>query len=107
MCVYWRHPSWETRVLFLSNLVSKHDHALTLVAVPDSVEVHVVLVVGEEEEAEPGVKGIDRNDEEDPHDVALFPGWAVKTKMHVDLEKTEETRLNTDRLLEAELTFYT
>ena len=48
-------------------------HVLTLVAVPDSVKVHVVLVVSEEEEAEPGVEGIDRNDEEDPHDVALLP----------------------------------
>lgn len=48
--------------------------SLTLVAVPDGVEVHVVLVVGEEEEAEPGVKGIDGDDEEDPHDVALLPG---------------------------------
>lgn len=52
---------------------------LTLITVPDGVEVHVVLVVGEEEKAEPRVKGIDGNDEEDPDNVALLPRRAVKT----------------------------
>lgn len=51
----------------------RQKHALTLIAVPDGVKVHVVLVVGEEEEAEPRVEGVDRNDEEDPYDVALLP----------------------------------
>lgn len=48
-------------------------HVFTFVAVPDGVKVNVVLVVGEEEEAEPRVKGINGNDEEDPYDVALLP----------------------------------
>lgn len=54
-------------------------HVLTFVAVPDSVKVDVVLVVGEKEEAEPRVEGVDRNDEEDPYDVALLPRWTVET----------------------------
>lgn len=51
---------------------------LTLIAVPDSVKVHIVLIIGEEEKAEPGVKGVDGNDEEDPHDVTLLPRRAVE-----------------------------
>lgn len=43
------------------------------IAVPDGVKVDIVLVVGEEEEAEPRVEGVDRNDEEDPYDVTLLP----------------------------------
>lgn len=60
---------------------------LTLIAVSDGAEVHVVLVIGEEEEAEPGVEGVDGHDEEDAHDVALFIGTAVAAQMHVDLRE--------------------
>ena len=58
---------------------------LTLVAVPHGVEVHVVFLVGEEEEAEPGVEGVDGHDEEDPDDVSLLVRRAVETQVHVDL----------------------
>lgn len=64
---------------------------LTFIAVSDCVEVHVILLVGEEKQAEPGVKGIDGNDEEDPYDMALLPGRAVETQVHVDLGEKEET----------------
>lgn len=60
---------------------------LTLIAVSDGAEVHVVLVIGEEEEAEPGVEGVDGHDEEDAHDVALLIGTAVAAQMHVDLRE--------------------
>lgn len=59
--------------------------ALTLVAVAHGAEVHVVLVVGEEEQAEPGVEGVDGHDEEDADDVALLVGAAVAAQVHVDL----------------------
>lgn len=79
-----------------------HTLALTLVAVADSAEVHVVLVVGEEEQAEPGVEGVNGHDEEDAHDVALLVGAAVAAQVHVDLG-TEGTAsastLTTSRLL--------
>lgn len=58
---------------------------LTFVAVPHRAEVNVVLVVGEEEEAEPRVKGVDGHDEEDPNDVALLVRAAVAAQVHVDL----------------------
>lgn len=45
---------------------------LTFIAVPDGVKVHIVLIIGEKEEAEPRIEGIDRNNEEDPHDVSLL-----------------------------------
>lgn len=64
--------------------------ALTLVAVPDGVKVHVVLVVGEEEEAEPRIDGVDGDNEEDPDDVSLLPGGAIKTQVHVDLKKKQK-----------------
>lgn len=57
----------------------------TLVTVPDGVKVHVVLVVGEEQEAEPRVEGVDGNDEEYPNDVALLPRRGVESEVHVDL----------------------
>lgn len=59
----------------------------TLIAIPDCVEVHIVLVVGKEEKAEPGVKGVDGYDEKDAHYVPLLLGRAVVTQMHVDLQK--------------------
>ena len=65
--------------------VAAHPHVLTLIAVPHGAEVHVVLVVGEEEEAEPGVEGVDGHDEEDADDVALLVGAAVAAQVHVDL----------------------
>lgn len=58
---------------------------LTLIAVAHGAEVHVVLVVGEEQEAEPGVEGVDGHDEEDADDVALLVGAAVAAQVHVDL----------------------
>lgn len=62
---------------------------LTFITVPDCVKVHVVLVVGEEEEAEPGVEGVDGNDEKDSDNMTLLPGWAIETEVHVDLGHTE------------------
>lgn len=62
---------------------------LTFVAVSDRVEVDVILLVGEEQKAEPGVKGVDGDYEEDPDDVPLFVWRAVVTKVHVDLKRRE------------------
>lgn len=67
----------------------KRSRPLTFVAVSHCVEVHVVLLVGEEEEAEPGVEGVDGDDEEDPDYVPLFIGRTVVTQVHVDLQRTE------------------
>ena len=58
---------------------------LTLVAVTHGAEVDVVLVVGEEKEAESGVEGVDGHNEEDADDVALLIGAAVAAQVHVDL----------------------
>lgn len=49
----------------------------TFVAVPDRVEVNIVLVVANEEEAEPGVKGIDGHDEENAYDVSLLIWYRI------------------------------
>lgn len=67
---------------------------LTFIAVSDCVEVHVVLLVGEEQQAEPGVKGVDGDYEEDSDDVPLFVWGAVIAQMHVDLwgERRNEER---------------
>lgn len=64
-------------------------HALTFVAVSDRVEIHIILLVGEEKKAEPGVEGIDGDYEEDPDYVPLFIWRAVITKVHVDLKRRE------------------
>lgn len=62
-------------------------HPLTFVAVSDCVKVHIILLVGEEKEAEPGVEGIDGDYEEDPNYVPLFIWRAVVTQVHVDLKR--------------------
>lgn len=54
------------------NSTERQMYVLTLITVPDGVEVHVVLVIGEKQEAEPRVEGVDGNNEEDPYDVALL-----------------------------------
>lgn len=59
---------------------------LTFVAVSDRVKVHIILLVGEEEKAEPGVEGIDGDYEEDSHYVSLLVRGAVVTQVHVDLK---------------------
>lgn len=59
----------------------------TLIAIPDGVEVNIVLVVGKEEKAEPGVEGVYGYDEKDAHYVPLLLGRAVVPQMHVDLYK--------------------
>lgn len=66
----------------------------TLIAIPDCVEVNIVLVVGKEEKAEPGVKGVDGYDEKDAHYVPLLLGRAVVSQMHVDLQKKKKTNKN-------------
>lgn len=52
---------------------------LTFVAISDRVKVHIILLVGEEKKAEPGVEGIDGHYEEDPDYVPLFVWRAVVT----------------------------
>lgn len=62
-------------------------HDFTFVAVSDCVEIDVVLIVGEEEKAEPWVECINGNDEEDSHYVSLLIWRTVVTQVHVDLER--------------------
>lgn len=75
-------PTWHSTILQQSS-ISPHWTVflcpLTFVAVPDCVEVNIKLLVGEEKQAEPGVKGINGNYEEDPNDVALLVWRAVVT----------------------------
>lgn len=63
--------------------------ALTLVAVAHRVEVDVILVVADEEQAEPGVEGVHRHDEQDADDVALLVGDGVGPQVCVDLRGVE------------------
>lgn len=69
------------------------DAVLTFIAVPHRVEVDVVLVAAEEEEAEPGVEGVDRHDEEDADDVALLLGDGVIPQVCVDLQSAQHAEL--------------
>ena len=58
---------------------------LTFVAIPHGVKVDVVLVAPQEEEAEPGVEGVDGDDEEQADDVTLLAGDGVGAQVQVDL----------------------
>lgn len=50
---------------------AEHHGFLTLIAVPDGVEVYVTLFV-EEDKGEPGVEGVDGNEEKNPYNPSLF-----------------------------------
>lgn len=67
--------------------------ALTFIAVSNCVKVHVILLVGEEKKAEPGVEGIDGDYEKNPNYVPLFIWRAVVTQVHVDLERRRTEKL--------------
>lgn len=60
---------------------------LTFVAISNRVEVDVVLVVADEQQAEPGVEGVDWHDEEDADDVALLIWHRVGAQVCVDLKR--------------------
>ncbi len=62
---------------------------LTFVAVADGVEVNVILLVGEEQQAEPRVEGVDRHEEEDANDVPLLVRSVIVAQVHVDLRHTD------------------
>lgn len=79
-----RHDGALSSQILVAQAQEVVDHK-SLIAVPDRVEVDVVLVVREEEQAEPRVEGVDGNDEEDSDDVALLSRGAVEAQVHVDL----------------------
>lgn len=58
---------------------------ITFIAVSNGIEVHIVLVVTDEQQTEPGIKGINWHDEQDTDDVALLIGDCVGSKVCVDL----------------------
>lgn len=61
----------------------------TFITVSDGVKVDIVLVVADEEQAEPGVERIDWHDEKNANDVALLVRDCVGPQVCVDLENTE------------------
>ena len=55
------------------------------IAVADSIEVDIEIVVAEEEKTDPGLERVDRNDEEDPDNPSLLSGVGVVAEILVDL----------------------
>lgn len=68
------------------NFIGASSARVTFVAIADGIEVDVELLVADEEQAEPGVEGVHRHDEEDADDVALLVGDGVGAEVRVDLE---------------------
>ena len=60
---------------------------LTFVAISDRVEVDVVGVASEEQETEPGLEGVDGNDEENPDNPSLLSPICVAAKVLINLRK--------------------
>lgn len=59
---------------------------VTFVAVSNRIKVDIVLVVTDEEQAEPRIKGINWHDKQDADDVALLIGDSVGSKVCIDLQ---------------------
>ncbi len=60
---------------------------LTFITVSDGVEVNVVRIAAEEQEAEPRLECIDGHDEENPNYPALLRPVCVAAKILIDLER--------------------
>lgn len=60
--------------------------ALTFIAVSNRVKVDIVLVIADEEQAEPRIKCIHWHDKKDADDVALLIGNSVGPKVCIDLQ---------------------
>ncbi len=50
----------------------------TFITVTNRVEIHIILVITDEQQAEPGVESIDGDDEKDADDVALLVWHRVR-----------------------------
>lgn len=86
-----RHDGTLTSQVLVTKAQEIVDHK-RFITVSDRVEIDIVLIVGEEEQAEPGVKSVNGNDEEDAHDVSLLVWRAVVTQVHVDLVAGKQQR---------------
>lgn len=60
--------------------------AVTFIAVSNRIKVDIVLVVTNEEQAEPRIKGINWHDKQDADDVTLLVGDGVGSKVCIDLQ---------------------
>lgn len=83
----------KMRALLCHQPPFQEEAALTFVAVAHRVKVDVVLVAAEEEEAEPGVEGIDGHNEKDANYVALLLGDGVIPQVRVDLQSAQHAEL--------------
>lgn len=59
---------------------------LTFIAVSNRIKVDVVLVIADEEQAEPRIKGINWHNKQDADDVTLLIGDSVGTKVCINLQ---------------------
>lgn len=66
----------------------------TFIAVSNRVEIDVILVITDEQQAEPGVKRKDGDDEEYADDVALLVGYSVRPQVRVDLKDKDFVKQN-------------
>lgn len=60
--------------------------AVTFIAVSNRIKVDIVLVVSDEEQAEPRIKGVNWHDKQDADDVTLLIGDSVGSKVCIDLQ---------------------
>ena len=65
---------------------TRYEASLTFIAVAHCVEIHIVVVVAKEHEADPRVKAVDGHDEQDAHDPALLVWAGVIAQEQVDLK---------------------
>jgi len=83
----WHNAAFSSEIL-VAQTEEVVDHK-SLVAIPDSVEVDVVVVVAEEEKAEPGGQRVYRHNEQDPYDPSLFRRVGVVSEILEDLVSRE------------------
>lgn len=65
---------------------------VTFVAISNRIKVNVVLVVTDEQQAEPRIEGINWHDKQDADDVALLVWYGVGPEVCVDLQGKDKVQ---------------
>lgn len=82
----------EARKQYTGGVYWHHRDAVTFVAIANGIEVDVVLLVTDEEQAQPRVEGVHWHDEQDADDIALLVGDGVGPEMCIDLQEKKKKK---------------
>lgn len=75
----------------------KFDPRLTFITVPHGEEINIITFFVEEEQADPRIEGVDRDDEQNPDDPSLLRRVRVPSQVFIYLQKKK--KMNQDECM--------